>query len=172
MWDKAIPAEQRINDIEQGDKPSIIETLRDPVQIQQVIIDLVKSANEEVLAIFSSANTFYLQNQLGIIKLLEDVVNRDIPVKLLTPSNKKSDNQKVNIDNAGNRPNLEDNTDIDLTMKKVFSTNMKKDGHYFIDSKNKLRRQWQEKKKLVDIRFMEYDLQTKVSILIVDKGFA
>ena len=33
IWSKAIPAEQKIKEIEEGIEPEVIETIRDPIEI-------------------------------------------------------------------------------------------------------------------------------------------
>ena len=47
LWSKAIPAEQRIREIEEGLKPEVIETIREPKVIQERVFELLKSANDE-----------------------------------------------------------------------------------------------------------------------------
>ena len=37
LWNKSIPAEQKIKEIEQGIKPDIIETITDPIKIQESV---------------------------------------------------------------------------------------------------------------------------------------
>jgi hypothetical protein len=43
LWNKAIPAQEKITEIEEGMKPPFIETLRDPHEIQKLGLDLVNS---------------------------------------------------------------------------------------------------------------------------------
>ena len=40
FWYKAIPAEDRIREIEEGIKPGFIETIRDPTRVQNIAFDL------------------------------------------------------------------------------------------------------------------------------------
>ncbi|MGB6628366.1 MAG: hypothetical protein WBE61_09540, partial [Nitrososphaeraceae archaeon] len=61
FWKKAIPAEQKIKEIEEGIKPEVIETIRDPVEIQMVAFEHVNSAKEEILTVFSTANALLRQ---------------------------------------------------------------------------------------------------------------
>ena len=49
LWKKAIPAEQRIREIEENITREFIETISDPTEIQKLGSDLIKSANEEIL---------------------------------------------------------------------------------------------------------------------------
>ena len=36
IWSKAIPAEQKIKEIEEGIEPEVIETIRDPIEVQLI----------------------------------------------------------------------------------------------------------------------------------------
>ena len=47
LWKKAIPATQRIKEIEQGLKREFMETIRDPYETQKILENLIKSAIDE-----------------------------------------------------------------------------------------------------------------------------
>jgi len=73
MWQKAIPAEQRIREIEFGIKPEVIETIKDKEEIQNLLYSLLESANEEILVIFSTSNEFHRQEASGFFKVVKKV---------------------------------------------------------------------------------------------------
>jgi hypothetical protein len=54
LWKYAIPAEEEIKEIEEGMKPPFTEILRDSLQIQKVVLDLVNSAKQEILMLLYS----------------------------------------------------------------------------------------------------------------------
>jgi two-component system, OmpR family, sensor histidine kinase VicK len=86
LWSNsaAIPARQRIKEIEQGIIREIIETIRDPPETQRRAFDLVKFASEEILIIFPSVRAFYIQERLGLMKLLtEAALERGVKIRLL-----------------------------------------------------------------------------------------
>jgi len=90
FWHKAIPAEDRIREIEEGIKPDFIETIRDPTRVQNIAFDLVKSSKEEILTIFSTSNAFFRQERTGGIALLNEAAkysNRN--VRILVPYDAK-----------------------------------------------------------------------------------
>jgi hypothetical protein len=58
LWKNAIPVEQRIREIEQGAKREVVEIIRDPVEIQKISYQLIKSAKKEILLILSTATAF------------------------------------------------------------------------------------------------------------------
>jgi len=47
LWNKAIPADQKIKEIEEGVIPSFIDTIADPNGIQKTIFDLIQTADHE-----------------------------------------------------------------------------------------------------------------------------
>jgi two-component system, OmpR family, sensor histidine kinase VicK len=61
LWNQAIPAQEKILEIEEGMKPPFIETLRDPHEIQKLSLELVSSAKEELFLLLSTANSFHRQ---------------------------------------------------------------------------------------------------------------
>ncbi|MFL6496945.1 MAG: ATP-binding protein [Nitrososphaera sp.] len=86
LWSRAIPAEQRIREIEEGIKPEIIETIREPKATQERTFDLIKSANEEILVIFSTANAFRRQEKSGALDLLmRNMQSKNLKVRILSP---------------------------------------------------------------------------------------
>jgi two-component system sensor histidine kinase VicK len=85
LWNKAVPAEEKIREIEEGMKPPFIETLRDPHEIQKLGVDLVNSAKEELFLLFSTAKSFRRQEEAGFIQLLKDVASQqNIKIRILT----------------------------------------------------------------------------------------
>jgi two-component system, OmpR family, sensor histidine kinase VicK len=127
FWKKAIPAEQKVKEIEEGIKPEVIETIRDPVEIQMIGFELIKSAMEEILIIFSTSNAFLRQAHAGIIELLEESAERGIKIKILAPLHKSFKNE-------------------------------------IIQKISQLKR--------IETRFIGESLQSKVSIMVVDRKFS
>jgi len=86
FWNRAIPAETRIKEIEEGTVLGDTEVIQVPLKIQELFIHLVKSAKEEILLILPTINAFYREERLGIIRLLKEAtVERTIVVRVLTP---------------------------------------------------------------------------------------
>ena len=90
FWNKAIPTEQEITEIDKEiDKPDSIRVLRDPFEIQKIGIEIGKTAIDEILILYSTANAFHRQEKLGAIQSLRDVVEgRGIKTRILTPKSK------------------------------------------------------------------------------------
>ena len=86
LWNRAISARQKINQIEKGDLPEVIEIIRDPVRGSQLVQELMRSSQKEIIAILSSANAFKRQIRAGSDKIiLEAAKHRKVSVTILTP---------------------------------------------------------------------------------------
>ncbi len=90
LWNKAIPAEQKIREIEQGFKPYIIETIADPTMIQNLYLHIVKSAATEVMIIIPTTNTVNHHADIGLLQTLKEIVRRGngkdhVSIRILAP---------------------------------------------------------------------------------------
>jgi len=123
LWNKAIPFLVRIKEIEEGIKPEVIEIIADPKEALETEYRLLKSAKQEVQIIFSTINTFLLQErQLGITKILSNLSKQgvrtriltpmDIDVKELTSNLKKQYEQEIYQKKQVNKNNNNNNADI------------------------------------------------------------
>jgi len=86
LWNKAIQAREKIKEIELGLDKEFIETIRDPLEIQKLIHNLLKSATYEILILFSTINSFYRAKQENILDMLKESVERGVNVRLLAPA--------------------------------------------------------------------------------------
>src|ERR671933_151865 len=96
LWKNGIDAKDRIRDIEEGVESATIEIIPSPSYSIKRAYDLINSAQEEVLRIFSSINAFHRQARLGIMHLFKDAVERDVRVRILIPTKPKEIIQIVN----------------------------------------------------------------------------
>ena len=88
LWKKAIPAKQRIREIEEGAKREVVEVIRDPAEIQKISFELIKAAKKEILLIFSNLNTFHRELKAGaLLQVLKDVASlHQVKVRILVPA--------------------------------------------------------------------------------------
>jgi two-component system sensor histidine kinase VicK len=110
LWSKATPAEQKIREIEEGIEPEVIETIRNPFEIQKIAFELVKSARDEILLVFSTANAFHRQERTGMIKLLKEAAaGRRVQIRILTPIDDliKGTVQKLIREQQQNQPRID-----------------------------------------------------------------
>ncbi|MEO9362578.1 MAG: HAMP domain-containing sensor histidine kinase [Nitrososphaera sp.] len=86
LWSKAIPAEYKIREIEDGIEPEIIETISDPYRVKNMAFELASSAKNEILGIFSTSNAFRRQERTGLIPMLAEMAKvQDIQIRVMTP---------------------------------------------------------------------------------------
>jgi len=86
LWNKSIPANEKIKYIEEGIQPPLIETIRDSYQLQKLAHDLARSAREEVLVLYSTAKAFLRQWDIGTGEILREVVKKyGVKVRILAP---------------------------------------------------------------------------------------
>lgn len=78
-------------EIEEGLKPAFIHTIRDADEIQRIGFDLVTSAKEDILILFSTPNSFRRQQKAGLIQLLRDVASQtDVKIRILAQINSRT----------------------------------------------------------------------------------
>ena len=86
LWNRAIPSEVRIKEIEEGIKPETIEVIVNPKEALETEYKLLKSAKQEIQMIFSAVNTFHMQEkQLGLTRILTNLSKQGVSIKVLTP---------------------------------------------------------------------------------------
>ncbi len=102
LWSKAISAEQRIRELEEGIKPEVIEIIREPKAMQERVAEMVRSAKEEILVFFTTPNSLRRQEKIGSFDLLvRTVKSKRVKVRMLLPI----DDYVRNLINKANREN-------------------------------------------------------------------
>jgi len=84
LWKKAIPAKQRIKEIEEGLKREFIDTIQDPIEIQSLVHKVIDSATEQLDVFFSTSNSFMRYKREGVIdSLTRKADNNGLDVRIL-----------------------------------------------------------------------------------------
>jgi two-component system sensor histidine kinase VicK len=92
LWQKAIPAKQRIKEIEEGAKREFIDTIREPKEIEKLLFQLLKSASEEILIINPAGSSFILSKLDCIMQLLcEAAAERAVNIRILIDREEEDD---------------------------------------------------------------------------------
>jgi two-component system, OmpR family, sensor histidine kinase VicK len=99
IWSKGIPAKRRIKEIEEGIKREFIDTIQDPVEIEKATFQLLRSATEEILILFSTADRFREHQKYSeMLNLLKNASGHDVKIRILAdaedPVNKTVQNLK------------------------------------------------------------------------------
>ncbi|HET7148830.1 MAG TPA: ATP-binding protein [Candidatus Nitrosopolaris sp.] len=91
LWRNGIDAVDRIRDIEEGVDLADIKIIQNPKEGLSIAWSLIRSAHEEVLIMFSTANAFRRQIEVGGLQLLsEAALQRNVKIRLLIPNDEKS----------------------------------------------------------------------------------
>ena len=86
LWNKGVPAEQRIAEIEKGIQPTRIDIISNPRESVERAFEIMKKAKKEVMVIFATPHIFELSMKLAspiYAQMLQD--NEKIKIRLLTP---------------------------------------------------------------------------------------
>ncbi len=104
LWERGVPAEQRIAEIELGVIPSQTELIYDPVKIRNRAFELIDQAREEALLFVASANSLLRAERMGMISALEEgATNRGLKVRLLTPMDLRVEDMLAGMSATGQR---------------------------------------------------------------------
>ena len=104
MWDKSTHSDDKIKEIQQGKALEVTETILEPEKMLARVLEMVGSAKEEILGLFSTPNAFLRQERAGSIQLLKEFCRKKhIKAKILTPRSKeveelRSELKQYNID--------------------------------------------------------------------------
>lgn len=86
LWRQATPARLRIRELEEGIHPEVLETLREADEIVDAGYRLVRSAKNEILIIFHTANALLRQEKSGGLDLIvESAIRYKTQIKILVP---------------------------------------------------------------------------------------
>ena len=151
LWNKAISAEEKIREIEQGLEPDIIEVIRNPAKTAKLYLDLIRNAAREILLIFPTTNAITRQNSIGALQLLKDAAEQNkVNVRLLMPSKGESNNNAMALSNPDytSKNGVTDYSNIKrLLLSDALSNN-------------------------IDIRHIKKASETNATILIVDRRYS
>jgi two-component system, OmpR family, sensor histidine kinase VicK len=104
LWDKAVPAEQRIKEIEQESELQRIAVIYDARQALELFHWLIMSAEKEIKIVFPTTNALIRQDKAGILFLLQEAAAvKKCQVKVLMPNDESIRNFIHNNSNISTR---------------------------------------------------------------------
>jgi signal transduction histidine kinase len=77
FWERAIPAEQKLKEIEKGIIHPITTVFSDYKDAEKIEFEMIKNATKEIQILYSTSNAFYLQEKSGILQLLKEVAEQN-----------------------------------------------------------------------------------------------
>ena len=85
LWNKAIPARDKIMEIEEGLKSEFLEVISDQKKATEIYINLAKSVEREALILFANSKAIVRAERLGILDYLITASKRGAVIKIITP---------------------------------------------------------------------------------------
>ena len=86
FWSKAIPAENKIKEIEEGLKSEYLEVISDRKKATEIYIDLARSVEKEALLLFANSKSIIRADRLGVLDYLVNASkNKGALVKIISP---------------------------------------------------------------------------------------
>jgi len=95
FWDKTIPTEEEINEINHELKKPDIRVINDPEEALKTADQLIKTAKNEILLLFSSANALFRRvERADDLSTLRELIQaqKEIKIRILTPFDEKISN--------------------------------------------------------------------------------
>jgi two-component system, OmpR family, sensor histidine kinase VicK len=78
LWNKSIPAEDKIREIEQGIEPEFFRVINDIEEATNILEDLVKNAQREILFLLPNDKALTRIDRLGLIDHLINKCNKEV----------------------------------------------------------------------------------------------
>jgi two-component system, OmpR family, sensor histidine kinase VicK len=91
LWNKAIPAEQRIRELEEGVEREFVEVITDGVRAARLIVEFAKSVKREAQLILPQPMTMERAGKLGMWDLLIEAANNGAQIQVISPITKNNE---------------------------------------------------------------------------------
>lgn len=146
LWSTAIPAEQKIKELEEGHEHPVIQVIPDTHYSIARAFDLMNSAKHEIMVMFATAKTFLLAVEARALDYYEMALQRGVNVTILVP-----------LDN--------DSGDLDIISRdnRIYDTNSLEQSAFNVQL-NKARNRIPK----ADLIIVDKSMNTKITILVVD----
>jgi two-component system, OmpR family, sensor histidine kinase VicK len=107
LWNKALPAEQRLREIEEGIEAEVFETITNHEVVSQILVDLAKSVKKEALFFLPNDKAMVRIDKLGIVDYLIKASQKSDTtiVRLVCPLS--NENTEVTNKIAENAPRIQ-----------------------------------------------------------------
>jgi len=98
LWKSGIDAKIKIARIEEGADFGYIEVIESSSRAGELYLELVRSAQKEIMIIFPTTNAFLRQYRMGAIDLAKEaVLQRNVKVRVLMPKHESTEELVQNI---------------------------------------------------------------------------
>jgi two-component system, OmpR family, sensor histidine kinase VicK len=126
LWNNAIPAEQRIRELEQGITREFVEVITDGARAAQLIVEFARSVKKEAQLILSQPLAMERAGKLGMWDLLIEAANNGAQIRVISPIT--NNNEHLTKEIAARAPNI-----------KIFPGPISTAGMFIVDNKRYFR---------------------------------
>src|ERR671910_898862 len=95
LWNKAIPAEQRIKEIEEGRGPEKLEIIQDTQKSISRAFDIMNKTQKELLVLFATPRTFTLALRVEAADIYKKISENGVDIKLLIPRGTEIEDEQI-----------------------------------------------------------------------------
>lgn len=104
LWDKSISATERIDELEKGIIPEVVDVIKNSDEIQRIYYNVLKSSTKDILLILTTPlllSKWDNEEDLNIVKLLLNASNRGSKVKIIVPNSSLLENSVSHLKKYG-----------------------------------------------------------------------
>lgn len=131
LWNKSIPADKRFREIEDGVEAEVFEVLNNSERVSQILLDLAKSAERELLIHLPNDKSLERLERLGVIDYTIKASQNGAIVRMICPLSAR--NSKIVKKISDNAPAI-----------KILNGNNSPYGMYIVDSEKLIRAELKE----------------------------
>jgi signal transduction histidine kinase len=128
FWNMAIPAEQKIREIEEDIEPEIFDTITDHETASRILVDLTKSVKKEALFFLPNAKSMLRIDKLGVVDYLIKASQKSDTLIIRIVCSFSDENSEIISKISENAPRIKVVNGIDLPY-----------GMYIVDSERAFR---------------------------------
>ena len=126
LWNKAIPAEQRIRELEQGVEREFVEVITDGARATQLFVEFASSVKKEAQLILSQPTVMERTRKVGMWDLLIEAANNGAQIQVISPIT--NNNEQLAKEITVRAPNI-----------KIFPGPVSTAGMFIVDNKRYFR---------------------------------
>jgi two-component system, OmpR family, sensor histidine kinase VicK len=126
LWNKAVPAEQRIRELEQGVEREFVEVITDGARATQLFVEFASSVKKEAQLILSQPTVMERTRKLGMWDLLIEAANNGAQIQVISPIT--NNNEQLAKEITVRAPNI-----------KIFPGPVSTAGMFIVDNKRYFR---------------------------------
>ena len=133
FWTRAIPAKQRIREMEDATEPEFYEVISDQEKASQILVDLAKSVKIEALFLLPNDKSMVRMDRLGVIDYLIKAAQKDSigSIRIICPISEM--NSEIIKKVSENAPNI-----------RILNGNSSPYGMYIVDNQRAFRAELKE----------------------------